>query len=129
MTYLVDGNNVMAQRVGWHQDKAGARRHLVDQLSRFARSVDEPFEVVFDGPPDPVAPDWAPAPSLLVHYAGRGSDADSRIRQLVQAAPDPRDLLVVTSDRALAASVEQLGARVARSGDLRRHLDTLSSDQ
>src|ERR687885_205416 len=41
MSYLVDGNNVMAQRVGWHRDKPGARRRLLGELARFARDADE----------------------------------------------------------------------------------------
>ena len=54
MSYLVDGNNVMGQRVGWHRDRAGARRRLVDELQRFARRSGDRIEVVFDGVPDGV---------------------------------------------------------------------------
>jgi chloramphenicol 3-O-phosphotransferase len=39
MSYLIDGNNVMAQRVGWHRDKPGARRRLLEELARFAREA------------------------------------------------------------------------------------------
>ena len=125
VTYLVDGNNVMGQRVGWHRDKAGARRRLLADLARFARAEGVPVEVVFDGAPDADAPHGATIHGVRVHYAGRGSDADTRIRHLVECAPDPSALTVVTSDRALADAVYRLGAPVIRSGALRRRLDML----
>jgi predicted RNA-binding protein with PIN domain len=124
--YLVDGNNVMGQRVGWHRDRAAARRRLLADLGRFARAAAVSVEVVFDGAPDEGIPDGAVLDGVRVHYAARGSDADSRIRQLVADARDPRALTVVTSDRRLADDLRHLGARVMRSGELRRHLDALA---
>jgi predicted RNA-binding protein with PIN domain len=126
MPYLVDGNNVMGQRVGWHRDKAGARRRLVVELARFARSTREPVEVVFDGPPDDDLPDGSAFEGLRISYAGRGSDADTRIERLVECSPSPAALVVVTSDRRLADDVRRHGARVIRSGELRRRLETLA---
>jgi predicted RNA-binding protein with PIN domain len=125
VTYLVDGNNVMAQRVGWHRDKAGARHRVVEELSRFARAEEVPVEVVFDGAPDERFPEGSTYRGVRVHYAARGSDADSRIEHLVDRWPERGSLVVVTSDRALADSVRQRGVTVIRSGELRRRLDAL----
>src|SRR5262245_11652165 len=125
MTYLVDGNNVMGQRVGWHRDKAGARRRLLAELTEFAREVGEPVDVVFDGLPDDDHPDGTTVGGVRVYYAGRGSDADTRIRELVEEAPEREGLKVVTSDRRLAEDVRRHGVQVIRSGQLRRHLDAL----
>ena len=102
MSYLVDGNNVMAQRVGWHRDKAGARRRLLEELARFARAAGVTVEVVFDGAPDDFFPDGSDFMGVRVFYAERGRDADARIKQLVEASRERRTLKVVTSDRALA---------------------------
>jgi predicted RNA-binding protein with PIN domain len=135
--YLVDGNNVMGQRVGFHRDRAGARRRLVDELERFARRGGDTVEVVFDGQPSGSLPgspsegQGRDAPAGLreggvrVTYAGRGADADTRIRELVGQAPAERRPVVVTSDRRLAEDVRRLGAEVLRSGELRRRLDAL----
>src|SRR5262249_54809053 len=114
VAYLVDGNNVMAQRVGWHRDRAGARRRLLGELAQFARSAGVPVAVVLDGAPAPHAPDGADFEGVRVHYAARGSDADTRIRELVERSPDRRALLVVTSDQRLAADVRRYGAPVIR---------------
>jgi predicted RNA-binding protein with PIN domain len=127
VAYLVDGNNVMAQRVGWHRDKAGARRRLLAELACFARSAGVPVAVVFDGAPDPDTPDGTDVEGVRVYFAARGSDADTRIRDLVERSPEPGALLVVTSDQRLADDVRRYGAQVMRSGELRRQLEALDA--
>src|SRR5438874_13716599 len=98
MSYLIDGNNVMAQRVGWHRDKAGARRRLLGELARFARASGVTVEAVFDEAPDEFFPDGSSFMGVRVFYAARGSNADERIKQLVESARVRRTLKVVTSD-------------------------------
>ncbi len=127
MSYLVDGNNVMGQRVGWHRDKPGARRRLLSELARLTRSSGLTVEVVFDGAPEEHFPDGSSFMGVRVFYAERGSNADERIKRLVEASRERRTLKVVTSDRDLAAYVRQCGAQVVRSGEFRRRLDEESS--
>jgi predicted RNA-binding protein with PIN domain len=129
MPYLVDGNNVMAQRVGWHRDKRRARLALLDELADFAESKGATVAVVFDGAPDDLVAENSLYRGVRVHYAARGSDADARIRSLVEAARERRTLIVVTSDRALADSVRARGARVVRSGEFRRMLEEQSAGE
>lgn len=128
MGYLIDGNNVMGQRVGWHRDKAASRRGLLEELARFARTRRVSVTAVFDGAPDEHFPDGSSFMGVRVHYAARGADADTRIRQLVEASRERRTLKVVTSDRALADYVRRCGVTVVRSGEFRRRLDEASAD-
>ena len=128
MSYLVDGNNVMAQRVGWHRDKPGARRSLLDDLARFALARKVKVEVVFDGAPEQHFADGAKYRGVRVFYAERGSNADERIKRFVEEARERRTLLVVTSDRQLADYVRRCGAQVIRSGDFRRRMDEALPD-
>ncbi|HEX8163073.1 MAG TPA: NYN domain-containing protein [Pyrinomonadaceae bacterium] len=123
MSYLVDGNNVMAQRVGWHRDKPGARRALMDDLARFAARKAVSVAVVFDGAPADHFPDGSTYRGVRLHYATRGSDADARIKSFVEASRERRTLRVVTSDRALADYVRRCGVEVVRSGEFRRMLE------
>ena len=129
MSYLVDGNNVMAQRVGWHRDKPGARRRLLGELARFAREAGVTVEAVFDGAPDEFFPDGSYFMGVRVFYAERGRDADARIKRLVEESRERRTLKVVTSDRALADYVRRCGAEVIRSGEFRRRLDALAETE
>ena len=128
MSYLVDGHNVMAQRVGWHRDKPGARRRLLKELSVFARASGVSVEVVFDGAPDEFFPDGSGFMGVRLFYAERGGDADSRIKELVEASRERRTLKVVTSDRALADYVRRCGVEVIRSGEFRKRLDASASE-
>jgi predicted RNA-binding protein with PIN domain len=121
--YLVDGNNVMAQRVGWHRNKPLARRGLMDELAEFVRAKKVQVTVVFDGSPEDHFADGARYRGITVHYARPGSNADERIKEIVEQARERRKLRVVTSDRALLDYVRRCGAQVIRSGEFRRLLE------
>lgn len=130
MPYIVDGNNVMGQTPGWHRDRPRARRTLLEELARFARVKKARITVVFDGAPDRTAPEGSAFHGVKILYAQQGSDADSRIETLVEASPDPRGLIVVTSDRRLSFMVRSRGARTIRSGEFRKEVErALLSEQ
>jgi predicted RNA-binding protein with PIN domain len=122
VAFIVDGNNVMGQTPGWHRDKSAARRQLVEQLADFARLKKTRVTVVFDGAPDAHIPDGSSYRGVRVRYAERGSDADAVVERLVFESTDRRGLVVVTSDRQLAAECRSLGASVERSGDFRKRM-------
>lgn len=123
--YLVDGNNVIGQRPGWHRDRSGARQRLLREMAELGRRRGFSITVVFDGAPDPHYPEGSRHGRVRIYYALRGSDADSRIIDLVEAEANRRSLVVVTSDRDLANRVRVCGVRVMRSGDFRQWLDAL----
>ena len=127
MSYLVDGNNVMAQRVGWHRDKPKARRRLMDELAQFAQEKRVRVTVVFDGAPEQHFGDGASYRGVRLFYAERGSNADERIKQMVEASRERRTLIVITSDRQLADYVRRCGAKVLRSGDFRNRMDEVAA--
>jgi len=125
MAYIVDGNNVMGQTPGWHRDKSASRRSLLEKLSLFCRIKKARVTVVFDGAPDQAVPEGSAFNGVKVFYAKPGSDADTRIEQLVERSSDQRGIAVVTSDRRLAFRVRSSGATVIRSGEFRSQLDHL----
>lgn len=127
--YLIDGNNVIGQRVGWHLDKPGARRQLIADLVRFIRYHNASLSVVFDGAADKSLPDGSNYHGLKIYYARPGSDADARIVELVEAERNRKNLVVVTSDRNLTARVRVCGVQVMRSGSFRRMIDQLQAPQ
>ena len=125
--YLVDGNNLMGRRVGWHRDKRAARRRLLDDLARFAQAASVRLSVVFDGAPEEHFPDGSSYRGVRVFYAERGSNADERIKRMVDAARERRTLSVVTSDRALAGYVRASGVGVIRAGEFQKRMDEASA--
>jgi len=124
--YLIDGNNVIGQRVGWHRDKPGSRRHLLNDLASLAKVKKLRLTVVFDGAPDPSFPDGASFRGVKVFYARPNSDADTRIVEIVEAERNRKNLTVVTSDRKLADRVRVCGVRVIRAGEFQQLLDDAS---
>jgi len=125
MAYIVDGNNVIGQTPGWHRDKSASRRLLLEKISFFCRIKKARVTVVFDGAPDQAVPEGSTFHGVKVFYAKPGSDADTRIEQLVEKSTDPRGITVVTSDRRLAFLVRSSGAAVIRSGEFRLQLEHL----
>src|SRR5262245_36084677 len=125
--YQVDGNNVIGQRVGWHRDKPGSRRRLMQDLARLAQAKKLRLTVVFDGAPDPQFPDGSSYRGVKIFYSRQGSDADARIIEMVEAERNKKNLVVVTSDRKLTSQIRVNGVRVMRSGVFRRALDEAES--
>jgi predicted RNA-binding protein with PIN domain len=121
--YLIDGNNVIGQRVGWHRDKSGSRRRFIEDLVRFIRNQRAAISVVFDGAPDESFPDESNYHGLNIYYARPGSDADSRIVDLVEGERNRKNLVVVTSDRKLIDRIRVCGVKVMTSGSFRRMIE------
>jgi len=96
------------------------------RVANFARARNARVTVVFDGAPDRGAPEGSAVQGVKVLYARPGSDADSRIEEIVDSSPNPRGLTVVTSDRHLAFLVRSRGAKVIRSGDFRSQLESIT---
>lgn len=127
--YLIDGNNVIGQRVGWHRDKPAARRRLLEELARFFRLKKTRIAVVFDGAPDASFPDGSSYCGVKIYYARQKSNADNRIIEMVEAEKNRNGMTVVTSDGALASYVRLCGVAVMRSGVFRRMIEAIPSDQ
>lgn len=132
MTLVVDGMNVIGSRPdGWWRDRTGAALRLADRLVPLAGGA-EPVVLVLDGRPSERLGEGE-RDGVTVLFARRGGRdaADDRIVELVQELLDesrdepqePGDVVVATSDRALAERVGQAGGRVITAGELLRRLD------
>ena len=108
---IVDGSNLLPAlaRTGGTVPPAA----LIGRL-RAAIPASVAVELVFDGPPEPGLRGERIAAGVTVRHAGRRS-ADDVIVDLAGRGSAAGDVLVVTDDRELAASVRELSARTARS--------------
>jgi uncharacterized protein YaiI (UPF0178 family) len=121
---VVDAMNVIGSRPdGWWRDRAGAIERLAAQLERWAERSGERVTVVLERRPreplavERVAVEWAPEP---------GRDAADReiVRRLDDWVGD-EEVVVVTSDRALADAAREAGAAVEPSSGFRAALERL----
>jgi YacP-like NYN domain-containing protein len=106
---IVDGSNLLPAlgRTGGAVPPAA----LIGRL-RAAIPPNIAVELVFDGPPDPGLRGERIAAGVTVRHAGRRT-ADEVIVDLAGRGSAAVDVLVVTDDRDLAASVRERGARTA----------------
>jgi predicted RNA-binding protein with PIN domain len=114
MPYLIDGNNLLGSW-GGPRGPDDRRSEVVRRVAAFCRARNVKATIVFDG--HPLRPDMASQElgRVSLRVPPPGADADSVIRELVERAPRPAELIVVTSDKALYSYVKTLGARVLRA--------------
>lgn len=118
MPYLIDGNNLIGERAAGPT----SRRKLLDELARFVAAKRVRVAVVFDGAPEDFFPDGATYRGVKIYYAARGSDADERIKRMVEHERERHTLRVVTSDGALSRYVRVCGAQVIAVKDFRNQM-------
>jgi hypothetical protein len=143
---VVDAMNVIGSRPdGWWRDRPGAIDRLVAQLDRWAEVRGERVTVMLEGPPrrEPatvrVAVEWAPSagansadgeivrrlPEWLAEALAAAGESESAKPAGSEVDADRPGVVVVTSDRDLAARVRDAGAEVEPSRRFRATLDAL----
>jgi uncharacterized protein len=88
---------------------------VVRRVAEFCRLRGARATVVFDGHPlrgDMAQQQLGP---LTLRVPERGHDADSVIRELIDRAPRPADLIVVSSDKELYSYAKTMGASAIRA--------------
>jgi predicted RNA-binding protein with PIN domain len=113
---IVDGYGVAHHR--WPNAKAAAQRERVlDTLDELVRRHAVDMHVVFDG--EAGAPERADQNrQAAVRFAPAGTHPAETIRELVQAVPATRSVIVVTDDEAVAHEAWADGANVLTCGVL-----------
>ena len=87
------------------------RLEVVRRVAAFCRAKGARAILVFDGAP--FRPDLAEQSlgGVTMRFPGPGRDADSLIREIVDAADRPGELIVVTSDKPVYSYARTRGAR------------------
>jgi hypothetical protein len=124
---IVDGYNVMhALPLGseWpgrtFQDR---RHHVLDRLSAYVAGRPHRVTVVFDGARGGDEMGGADRRGAIeVLYSPRGTEADELILRMLESAPRPEAILLVTSDKSLVGRARSAGASTARADELVRRL-------
>jgi predicted RNA-binding protein with PIN domain len=112
--YLIDGNNLLGSWGGPAVPGDG-RVEVVRRVAEFCRAKGARAVLVFDGAP--FRPDLGGQElgAVSLRFPPPGRDADSLVRELVDAAERPGELVVVTSDKPLYSYARTRGAQVLRA--------------
>ncbi|ORX00602.1 NYN domain-containing protein [Mycolicibacillus trivialis] len=115
--------NVIGSRPdGWWRDRRAAMSRLVAHLERWATAEGEQVTVVFE---QAVSPPIHSSVITIAHAPrARPDSADDEIVRLVEAAPEPEQLTVVTSDATLVTRVRAAGAATHPAASFRSRIDT-----
>lgn len=113
---IVDGANVVGSRPdGWWRDRPGAAARLHAQLAAADLGYAE-VVLVLEGQARAGVPEGRDGPVRSVHAP---ADGDTTIAELASAAvADGQEVVVVTADRALVATVLAAGSEVMGPGRL-----------
>jgi predicted RNA-binding protein with PIN domain len=112
MTILVDGHNLIGQMAGLHLDDPDDEERLMIRLRAYRARTGKPIVVYFDAGMAYQSPAGRSNGGVIIRWAGTGRHADDLIARDVGRHPNPRELTVVTSDRALQTRVRLGGARI-----------------
>jgi predicted RNA-binding protein with PIN domain len=112
--YLVDGNNLLGSWGGPAVPGDG-RAEVLRRVAGFCARRGARATVVFDGAPFRPELGDQELGRVSVRFPPPGRDADSVIRDLVDAAARPSELVVVTSDKPLYSYAKTRGASVLRA--------------
>ena len=114
MPYLIDGNNLLGSWGGPAVPGDG-RHEVVRRVTAFCRARGARAIVVFDGAPFRPELEDQQLGALTIRFPRPGRDADSLIREIVDAAARPAELIVVSSDKPVYSYARTRGARVLRA--------------
>lgn len=127
--YLIDGNNLLfAARAGLPGPPVG-RQQLCEVLGRWARRTGVDLTIVFDGPhPRPGLEQQMLAAKIGVVFSVPRS-ADEVIEEMIEGAPVPSQIRVVTSDRAIQSVARGRRCVCIESADFARELGAAPRDE
>lgn len=115
MPYVIDGNNLLGSWGGPPGKGDDGRAEVVRRVAAFCRARGARAILVFDGKPFRADLDAQQLGPVSLRFPGEGRDADSLVREIVDRAARPGELLVVTSDKALYSYARTRGASVLRA--------------
>ncbi len=114
MPYLIDGNNLLGSWGGPAVPGDG-RHEVVRRVAAFCRAKGARAIVVFDGAPFRPELEDQQLGAVTIRFPGPGRDADSLIREILDAAARPAELIVVSSDKPVYSYAKTRGAQALRA--------------
>ncbi|MFI5344195.1 MAG: NYN domain-containing protein [Chlamydiales bacterium] len=123
MHYYIDGYNLLFRMTQFHQGLQAEREHLLEDLNRKISLLKLDVSIVFDAAFQAGGRSRTHLDALEILYTSEGETADEYILDVLSQASHPRQEIVVTSDKILAAQVRHLSAKVEPVEEFMRWLN------
>jgi predicted RNA-binding protein with PIN domain len=123
MRFIIDGNNLLHA----YAEVAGpmiGRQHLCELVGGWASRVAAEVVIVFDGPPPPPGVRRQMQASTPDIRFSEARSADEVIEDIIDDAPSPANLCIVTSDQGVASAGRHRGCRWVKAQDFARRLSS-----
>lgn len=127
MPVLIDGHNLIGRLPDVSLEDRDDEVRLVSRLQAYAGRTGKRVAVVFDRGMPGGRSDNLSSGRVEVVFAPTGRSADRVLRERIRQAPNPRGLLVVSSDREVISAALGRGARVVRSEDFVAQLEPVAT--
>ena len=121
MPYLIDGHNLIGQIPGLSLSDPDDERKLVELLRAFMVRTRKKATVFFDNGQPGGSGHWSNS-VLAVVFARGPQSADDLIRQRLKSEKNPRGLIVVSGDQAVARAAQAAQAGVQSSVEFARRM-------
>jgi len=135
MRWLIDGYNLMHAAGAINARRGGARFHLarkrfLNQIASALGPLVHETTVVFDASRPPAGfPVESTYKGITIIFAVDDDDADTRIERMIGEHPNPKALVVVSSDHRVRRAAKRRRARAVGADDYLDHLQTLRYEQ
>jgi predicted RNA-binding protein with PIN domain len=127
MPYLIDGHNLIGQIPGLSLSDPDDERKLVELLRAFMVRTRKKGTVFFDNGQPGGSGHWSNS-VLAVVFARGPQSADDLIRQRLKSEKNPRGLIVVSGDQAVARAAQAAHAGVQSSVEFARRMSGQAPD-
>jgi predicted RNA-binding protein with PIN domain len=123
MTILIDGHNLIGKIPGLRLDDPHDEEELLLRLRAYRARTGKRLVVYFDPGAAYQSPARQSKGGISVRQAGTGQRADDLMIRELRRHRNPRELTVVTSDRAIQSVARQQDARVVDSATFAAELN------
>ena len=123
MLVLIDGHNLIAKLPDINLNEADDEEKLLLKLRQYRARTGRKIRVVFDPGSSFNLASKRSKGGITVQYAPYGKTADEVIIKRLHKARNPKQILVVTSDRAIERVARGVQARILSSTDFAQALN------
>ena len=122
MQWLIDGHNLIGQMPNLWLDDPHDEEKLLAYLRRFRARTGHRLTVVFDAGHTHQSGSKQSRGGISVQFVSSGQIADQAIIRRIRRVRNPQEMMVVTSDQAVARVAQQVGVRVTPAGEFAQQL-------